>query len=154
MSSNNSNGSESIQVKPRTEMVKMSNKQYDRISDIVYESYPNSCIVWIEQVINPGLEEGFSNRVNEVGIEPIEAFHGTKFETVNTIVHGGFDIGFNVRSAFGKGTYFANNAKSSFHYMQTVDSGGIGYMFLCDILMTETTTVSYTHLTLPTTPYV
>ena len=57
-------------------------------------------------------------------------FHGTSFENINKIIHGGFNRDYNVRGKYGKGTYFSNRASISADYCKeaarTVDGGDGG----------------------------
>jgi len=110
----------------------MSEPDYDMISKRIRASYPDSCICWIEEVINPNLRKAYEERRNSMS--EIQLFHGTSEEVVNTIAAGGFDPAYNKISAYGKGTYFAKNASYSFNYMKS-EKNGISFMFLCDVLV-------------------
>jgi poly [ADP-ribose] polymerase 10/14/15 len=111
---------------------------YDTISKRIRESFPNSCIVWIEENQNPTLLANYEVRKNEIAkvasVNELHWFHGTKEENITKIAMEGFDPTCNKTSVYGKGTYFAKNASYSNSYM-VPNSQGISFMFLCDVLM-------------------
>lgn len=118
--------------------VEMKEPIYDTISKRIRESFPNSCIVWIEENENIHLYAAYQNRKNEIAkvasINEVQWFHGTREENITKIAMEGFDPSFNKTSAYGMGTYFAKNASYSNSYM-VPNSEGISFMFLCDVLM-------------------
>lgn len=120
--------------------VEMSNKEYDRLSGLVRASYPNSCIVWIEAVENPELRQLYEAQRQEVSekhashVEERELFHGTTEQAINAIADVGFDPAYNKTSAYGKGTYFARDAKYSYNYMKP-NKDEISYMFVADVII-------------------
>lgn len=122
-----------------TRYVEMSEKLYDEISARVRATYPNSCIVWIEENINPLLRAQYKARRDEIakrvpGSKEVQFFHGTREENINSILAGGFDATLNKTSAYGKGTYFARDAQYSWSYMHP-GKEQISYMFLCDVVL-------------------
>lgn len=122
-----------------TRYVEMSEKLYEEISAKVRASYPNSCIVWIEENVNPALLAAFEKQRETVAAacgdaKVIQGFHGTREENITVISEGGFDPAYNKVSAYGKGTYFARNAAYSFSYMHP-GKEHISYMFLCDVIL-------------------
>ena len=123
-----------------TRYLEMSESEYDQISNRIRASYPNSCICWIEEVMNPSLRKAYEARralLFSGGAGPNSEqllFHGTSEEAVNNIASGGFDPTYNKASAYGKGTYFAKNASYSFNYMKS-EKNGISFMLLCDVLV-------------------
>jgi hypothetical protein len=125
---------------PSIRYVEMSEPDYDVISKRIRASYPNSCICWIEEVVNPSLRKAYEARrallLSGGGGPNSEQllFHGTSEEAVNNIAAGGFDPAYNKTSAYGKGTYFAKNASYSLNYMKS-EKNGISFMFLCDVLV-------------------
>jgi hypothetical protein len=120
------------------EYVEMSNPQYEYISKRVRESFPESCICWIEENINDRLLIAYEERKFEAAkkgaINEVQFFHGTSENVINSIAAGGFDPSYNKASAYGKGTYFAKNASYSFSYMKP-NKVGISFMFLCNVIM-------------------
>jgi hypothetical protein len=126
-----------------TRYVEMSEKLYDEISARVRKSYPNSCIVWIEENINPALRANYERLRDEISArvpdsKEVQFFHGTKEENINSILAGGFDATLNKTSAYGKGTYFARDAMYSYSYMHP-GKEQISYMFLCDVVLGKPT---------------
>jgi hypothetical protein len=99
--------------------VPMSDPEWDRISKRIRESYKNACILWVERVVP-------SSDIPDA----IELFHGTNVNNIDRIVKEGFDVTKNVRSAYGKGTYFSSQANYSKNY---AIGGSIVYMFLCNV---------------------
>lgn len=118
--------------------VEMKEPIYDTISKRIRESFPNSCIVWIEENQNSFLLEAYQTRKKEIakvtGVNEFQWFHGTREENITKIAQGGFDPTYNRTSAYGKGTYFAKNASYSNSYMHP-NKDGISFMFLCDVVM-------------------
>ena len=118
--------------------VEMKEPIYDTISKRIRESFPNSCIVWIEENQNPTLLAAYEVRKNEIAkvtsINEVHWFHGTREENITKIAREGFDPAYNKISAYGKGSYFAKNASYSNSYM-VPNAQGISFMFLCDVLM-------------------
>jgi poly [ADP-ribose] polymerase 10/14/15 len=119
--------------KTKTVYVEMSDPVYDQISKRVRQSFPNSCICWIEEVQNPDLQKSYDELKLKIGNEKL-LFHGTSEESINSIAAGGFNPDYNKTSAYGKGTYFAEKASYSFSYMKQ-GRDGVAYMFLCSVLV-------------------
>jgi hypothetical protein len=113
------------------EPVTMSDKRYDEISGRVRKSYPDACILFIDELSNPFLEDEQSKLG---GKEKKFLFHGTSEKNIDSICRNGFRCELNVRSAYGKGTYFSEYASYSINYTSTQKSDDIVYMFLCDVL--------------------
>jgi hypothetical protein len=97
-------------------------KRYDKILASIRVSYPNSCIIEIKEVINEkNIIEKFSESyIKELSIKPetivMELFHGTDEHSIYNIIKNGFRVSENVISAYGKGSYFSNNANISKQY--------------------------------------
>jgi hypothetical protein len=127
----------------RREYVSPSNEMYDIISKRVRESYPKACLLFVEKVVNPKLDECFEKTKQMICQKSGKCvvrnmFHGTKETIIDTITSMGFDPSKNKVSAYGKGTYFAKNAKYSVDYTdQSPDE--ISYMFLADVLVGKVT---------------
>jgi Poly(ADP-ribose) polymerase catalytic domain len=118
----------------------MDDKAYQTISDRVRESYPNSCILFIDKVENPNLQIAYENRKRLIElergkVEEMQLFHGTHANLIDKIAYEGFDPEKSVVAAYGPGTYFATNAGYSFSYMKSMDKSGISYMFYADVLI-------------------
>jgi hypothetical protein len=118
-------------VRVRFEFLDLGHPDYERISALVRETYPRSCICWIERVHNPDLYTAYLARQAAVGEEHL-LFHGTCESSARAIARHGFDPAKNKTSAFGLGSYFAKAASYSFSYMKD-DSKGIGFMLLCRV---------------------
>lgn len=121
--------------------ISMSDKRYDEITELVTNSYKNACILFIDEVDNPTLQEQYDQYKRELAekrkgnIREIQAFHGTHAKYITIISDEGFDPNKNVTSAYGKGTYFAKDANYSQQYMKSTDSKEISYMFLAKIAL-------------------
>ena len=112
----------------------MDNINYNKIQAQVRKSYANSCICWIEEIINDKLLLTYQKHKSEIEDKTeYQLFHGTSRENADCIIKTGFNYDKNVRSLYGKGTYFAADAMYSFNYM-TPDKTAISYMFLCDVI--------------------
>ena len=113
----------------------MSDKRFDEIYELVQKSFPNCCIVYIEEVFNEFLLKNY----NECKRDMVEfnsekqLFHGTSESAVGSIINYGFDPTMNKTSAYGYGTYFAVDAKYSNNYMRS--SNEITFMFLANVLI-------------------
>merc|ERR1719229_1041256 len=89
---------------------------------------------WNEEKSLLKLKKGDENKVNKV-----ELFHGTKSQPVMDIVQKeGFRKEFNTAAAYGKGTYFARDARYSIGYSHK-DAQSVYKMFLCSVLAGEWT---------------
>lgn len=118
----------------------ISNPAFDEISQKIRQSYPNSCILFIDEVNNPALEESYELQKFQVSEQRGEIkeellFHGTRADLIDTIAREGFDTSKNINSGYGNGTYFAKNAKYSVSYMKSKDEYGISYMFMAKVII-------------------
>lgn len=114
------------------EPVTMADKRYDEICARIRKSYPNACVLFIDEIINPFLED---EQEKLMSTKKKQLFHGTPEKNIESIVRSGFKCELNVRSAYGKGTYFSENASCSINYATSPND--IVYMFLCDVLIDE-----------------
>lgn len=118
--------------------VPMSDKMWDVIRDKIYVSYKNACIMWIFEVCNKDLENdqaALKVQLEDNGpVETLSLFHGTKSYLIEKIASEGFNVTKNTVSAYGKGTYAAQNANLSVRYVN-IDSDAISYLFLVDMLV-------------------
>lgn len=71
------------------------------------------------------------------GANEVQAFHGTRADHVQTILAQGFLRDHNTHSAYGKGSYFAKNAKFSVPDYCPPDRDGISHVFLSRLLVGE-----------------
>ena len=116
----------------------MYDKRFDEIYDKILISYPNSCVLYINEVINETLENSFMRRFGSISsITPnakiLQLFHGTKNNFIDVIAENGFDPTLNRNAAFGYGVYFAKEANYSKDYMKSAED--ITYMFLADVIV-------------------
>lgn len=120
--------------------VSLSSKLYDEICARIRDSYPKSCILYIDEISNHKLQESyqeckaFLESRRTIPIQEKRLFHGTSYKNIDSIARNGFQTAYNARSAFGKGTYFATDASYSREYTN-LDQEHISYMFLCDVLV-------------------
>jgi hypothetical protein len=131
---------------------------FDKIANRIYESYKNACILYIDEVVNPELEEKFRARHREIlnhrgDVTEKQYFHGcvrfrsqcfaqvthdcrrTKESLVDQIAQNGFDPKYSKRTSYGYGVYFARNASYSSDFMFATEPGNPTYMFLSDVLV-------------------
>jgi hypothetical protein len=123
-----------------TNPIWMSDKRYDMINERIRASYPNACILYIDEVINEEIQRGYNRQKEEIlkrngSVNELQLFHGTKEEIIPLIAYNGFDPTKNVRGAYGYGVYFAKNASYSSGYMTAKASNQPTYMFLADVLI-------------------
>lgn len=123
--------------------VSMSDPRFDSIADQIAKSYPTSCVLWIDEIYNDDLLAKYVQKKDLLTsmygktLEEKSLFHGTKEHCIDPISVEGFRAELNVCSAYGKGTYFAENALTSVGYMRGPNS--ITYMFLADVLIGKKT---------------
>jgi hypothetical protein len=120
----------------------MSDKRYDRIEAGIRESYPNSCILFIEEIIHAELEARWSALRDKISqtrgreCQVLELYHGTREEFANSIIKNGFEPAANKVSAYGRGTYFAKAAAYSKDYAPPA-ADEVSFMLVCDVLVGE-----------------
>jgi len=117
----------------------MGDKRFDQIGEGIYKSYPNACILWIDEVVNAELCREFESFKKELSekrncVREMLMFHGTSEEAMNNIVWNGFDPKMNKVAAYGKGTYFARDAAYSKAYAKP-KSNEISFMMVCRVLV-------------------
>ncbi len=104
-------------------------KLYDEVADLIRKTCPDECIISIEKIINPVLEERYAEYKQKIeaknGCPCTEkiVFHGTSENAVWSIIRDGFSVGSNIRSAYGIGTYFAETAAFSRAYARENSMG-------------------------------
>lgn len=118
----------------------MSDPRFDEIVNKITASYPNACILYIDEIINPELEQEYQTRkeiirCNRGYVSEMKLFHGTSENNIELIASNGFDPTFNKRAAYGYGVYFAKNASYSSAYMTSVRPENHTFMFMCDVLV-------------------
>jgi hypothetical protein len=124
-----------------TQGILMSNPIYDDLTNYIEESYPNACILYIDEIHNKVLRDSYEYRKiylemkrGEDNVQEKQLFHGTKTESIDNIIKHGFKTEYNKVSAFGKGTYFSTAANYSSVYAD-LDGNKVSYMFVCDVLI-------------------
>lgn len=127
-------------AEPQRNTIFVSDKRYAHIEERIHTSYPDSCVLWIEEIINPGLEEKYQKQKLEIENKrgqpclELELFHGTNEQALNRIVYNGFDPRANKISAYGKGTYFAKYASYSKNYANPAKDE-VSFMLICSVLV-------------------
>lgn len=126
------------------DMISCTSKAYDEITELVRKTTHKSkgsewCIVSIDKVKNPYLEEQFAATKRVIQetrgkVEEVRAFHGTTEAGMGSILSQGFDPAHNVRSAYGKGTYVARSAEIARLYAQENHMGD-NVMILCRVAL-------------------
>jgi hypothetical protein len=127
--------------------ISLSSPIYDDITKLIRLSYPNACVLYIDEIINNSLLSKYHQRKTNIEqlrghehVKELMLFHGTKIDFINNIATNGFMKRFNKVSAYGKGTYFSTKASYSSHYTDK-DVTDISYMFVCDVLVGKYTIV-------------
>lgn len=119
--------------------VLMRDPRFEEISKRIQETYPNACLLYIDEIINPELLEKFENQKKTIpNARVVQLFHGSTQKNIANICEQGFDPTKNVVAAYGRGTYFARDAQYSWHYMRTHNKNDISYMFLADVIVGRT----------------
>lgn len=119
--------------------IPLSDKRYDEVVAMIRRSYPNACVLWVDQVENTILEDRYESfkivlKEQYGNVEERLLFHGTKEYNIKSIADNGFDRTKNVTSAYGKGTYFAKEANYSKNY-STLSYDDISFMFVCKVAL-------------------
>lgn len=128
--------------------VSLSSKVYDDISNSVQKSYPNACVLYVDEIINDALHAKYTARKTSVeeargvdNVKELSLFHGTKAYYINSIAQDGFLTQHNKVSAYGKGTYFSTTAMYSRNYTDK-DDMDVSYMFVCDVIVGNCTVIN------------
>ncbi len=123
-----------------TRYVELSDPIYEEVTQRIRKTYPNACVVFVESVHNDFLEAQFEEQKKKLEekrglgvISIMSLFHGTTEKAVNNIIAGGFDPEYNTVSAYGIGTYFSAEAKTSSTYARDKKEE-LQFMFLADVI--------------------
>lgn len=115
----------------RYEPVGMSSKIYDELLGILRQSFKDACVLYIDRLVNPTLEEAFNKRkaaFTEAGVgAELRLFHGTTAEAVGSICSTGYKAAYNKTAAYGPGTYFSSAGSYSKNYANVT---GLGESFM------------------------
>lgn len=119
--------------------VMLSNPIFDEVAKAIRITYPNACILWVDEVVNPELRKAYEEQKESIrsqrgDCKELRLYHGTSEEAVHSIVNTGFDPLKNTTSAYGKGTYFAVAAAYSKDYAKP-KRDEISFMMMCDVLV-------------------
>ena len=123
--------------------ISLSDKRFDTISQDIRKSYKNSCILWIEEIKNPGLEELYQTQKTEIEkkrkkpCKELQLYHGTNEVSADIIIKEGFNPELNKRAAYGRGSYFATNAVYSCHNFCSPSKDDVSFVLLCSVLVGE-----------------
>ena len=114
-----------------TSPISLSSATYEDLLSQLRQSYPNVCVLFIDQINNTKLTNNYVNfNDNHLDLREQSGWHGTRYENIVKIIENGFDPGANKRSAFGKGTYLAKNASYSKDYAPD-DETEVSYLLYC-----------------------
>jgi hypothetical protein len=122
----------------------MSDKRFEEISQHVRQSYPNSCILWVDEIDNAFLRDSYEVRkeamIAERGadvVKELTLFHGTSERAALQIAKGGFDVSYSKIAVYGSGTYFASAASMSMYYTKD-NKEKICFMLMNKVLLGTT----------------
>ncbi len=117
----------------------LSDPEYDKISEFFKQTYPNSCIVWVEKIDNPDLLSNYEEYKKTIP-EPNEKllFHGTTEENARKILVSGFDPSLNKAFAYGKGVYFSKRSIYSRDFSMP-SNDELAFMLLCSVVTGKVT---------------
>ena len=88
---------------------------------------------------NMNIYDAVLNTKNNKGKEDI-LFHGTSFDNIKKIMNAGFNRDYNIKSLYGKGTYFSNKSKIAAKYCNGIKAfGNIYAMLACKVYIGEST---------------
>lgn len=119
--------------------VSVSSPLFDELEKIISETCPKECLISIESIESPFLNEKYTRRRKELEqhgtVHERRVFHGSRsMDGVLSILNNGFKSEFNTTSAFGKGTYFATSYGYSKHYSSREHKSEYKIMLICDIM--------------------
>lgn len=94
---------------------------FDEIDEKIRKSYPESCILYIDEITNPILLERYKTRKGiiisqGIDLKEMEMFHGTKTKSIQPIMKDGYKASYSTVCAYGKGTYFSPLAQLALKY--------------------------------------
>jgi hypothetical protein len=86
-----------------------SSNEFDKVYNLIETTCPGQCIISIDKVINPFLEERYNKYKESLGdkAKEIDVYHGSNLDGIFSICTEGFIKSKNKVSAFGKGSYVA-----------------------------------------------
>lgn len=125
----------------RTTEIFCSSPIFEQIYKDISKSYPNCCLLYIEQIHNVNLVKAYENRKEKIKkergfVNEMRLFHGTTEDAKCEIIKNGFDPKKNKNSAYGKGTYFHKEAMYSKDYCKPNNSiMTLSFMFICNVLI-------------------
>jgi hypothetical protein len=123
--------------------VSLSDPLFDEITNKIKASYRKSCVLYIEEIINPVLLDAYLQKKEKMShAKELLLFHGTIHSNISNITHNGFKAEYNKTSAYGKGTYFSIYANYSKDYA-SVDETGVSYILLCNVIVGVCEVVGY-----------
>lgn len=110
----------------------LSDPQYAVQEAHILKSFPNACILWIEAIQHPTLQERYDAYRATLPPEHKELtlFHGSSEANIQNILRDGYKAALNRTSAYGKGTYFAARADYSKNYAHTPHPNAVSYMLV------------------------
>lgn len=118
----------------------VSDPTFSELEKGIHNSYPNACVLWMEEIRNPMLEAEYQKQKEEIEAKrgkPCEEkmlYHGTNESVANIIIHNGFDPTKNRRALYGRGSYFAKNASYSRDYSPPA-TDEVSFMLICSVLV-------------------
>ena len=119
--------------------VMLSEPAYDFIESKVRETFKNACIVWIERVSNPTLEDAFEEYRKKVQPSNVRTlFHGTSEDVARIILAEGFDPSKCKVCAHGLGIYFSTRAEYSKTYCWRKNGQDYAFMIVADVVTGKT----------------
>jgi hypothetical protein len=103
------------------ELLSPSGTEFGEVERGIAASCPNECVIAIERVVAPVLEERYQRRKEELlrngPVAELTLYHGARdASAVRPILEDGFKARCNRISAHGKGTYFATSYAYSKHF--------------------------------------
>lgn len=112
---------------------------YDEISNKIRETYKNVCVLWVDKINNEKLTNKYEMRKKEIkekrgDVKELKLFHGTSEKCAESIIINGFDVSKNIKSAYGKGTYFSTSASMSQTYSKS-SNDKCSFIFLSKVLI-------------------
>ena len=124
-------------------VVPLSSKLYGDLVDIVRKSYKDACVLYIDKITSPLLEEAFIKRkelfMKSYGdADELQLYHGTNSESVDSILEVGFKASYSKVAAYGRGTYFSATSKYSKQYTD-ITSDGLSFLLVNRVLLGQHT---------------
>ena len=120
--------------------VEVTDPRFMAIDDKIKNSYPDCCILWMEEIVNHPVSAKFETlkKSSPIPYEIKELFHGTNQKFLDSIIKNGFKREHQRISAYGHGYYLSTSCSTAMQYTDPVGKNDTSFVFLCDVYVGRT----------------